>query len=101
MRRILDHSYSFHFSALSYAVIFCSFFVLSMCIVVQPVHADTYSVTNTLDAGMGSLRQATIDASAGDIIVFDSMVFSTPLTITLTSGPILITKSLTIDGAVG
>ncbi len=67
----------------------------------QPAHAANIPVTNTLDAGAGSLRQVVIDAADGDTIVFDSSVFSVPLTITLFSGQIEITKVLSIDGAYG
>jgi predicted outer membrane repeat protein len=56
-------------------------------------------VTNTLDGGPGSLRQAVLDASGGDTVVFDSGMFSVPLTISLTSGPISINTPLTINGA--
>src|SRR5689334_615131 len=42
----------------------------------------TYTVTNTLDLGAGSLRQAILDANnsphVDDTIVFDPAVFSTP-----------------------
>jgi hypothetical protein len=61
----------------------------------------TFTVTNNLDAGAGSLRQAILDANAlpgADTITFDPGVFSTAQTITLTSGELLITDSVTIDG---
>lgn len=67
----------------------------------QPARAATVPVTNTLDSGAGSLRQTILDAADGDTVVFDSAVFNVPLTITLTSGQIEISKSLTIDGAAG
>jgi len=50
-------------------------------------------VTNTNDAGAGSLRNAIDCASSGDTITFDSS-FNTPQTITLTSGALEITKTL-------
>ena len=59
---------------------------------------STYSVTNTDDSGAGSLRQAVLDANANagaDTITFDPSVTGT---ITLTSGEIAITDSLTITG---
>lgn len=64
----------------------------------------TYTVSNTNDSGAGSLRQAIDDAnenSGDDTIVFDSSVFSTARTITLTSGELLVdgNGSLTINGA--
>jgi CSLREA domain-containing protein len=54
-------------------------------------------VTNTNDNGAGSLRQAVADVCAGGTITFSSF-FNTARTITLTSGDILIEKSLTITG---
>lgn len=64
--------------------------------------AATFTVTNTNDSGPGSLRQAILDANAtsdADVIQFDAGVFSTPRTITLTSGELLIEDSnLTING---
>ena len=61
------------------------------------VETQPYLVTNTNDAGPGSLRQAVIDDAAGD----QPVVFASGLakkTITLTSGPILISHNLTING---
>src|SRR6185295_4348631 len=56
-------------------------------------------VTNTNDSGPGSLRQTIADACPNATITFDtSGVFATPQTITLTSGELVINKSLTIDG---
>mgnify|MGYP006361682207 CR=1 FL=1 len=49
------------------------------------VNAATFTVTNTNDTGVGSLRQAVLDANAAataDTIVFDAS-FSTPRTIVL------------------
>jgi hypothetical protein len=59
----------------------------------------TFTVTNTNDSGIGSLRQAILDANNAE--GEDSIVFDTALTgqiITLTSGQLDITDSLTIDG---
>ena len=59
---------------------------------------STFTVSNTNDAGQGSLRQAVLDANANagaDTITFDPSVTGT---ITLTSGEISITDSLTITG---
>jgi len=53
------------------------------------------TVTNTNDAGPGSLRQAIADICPGGTIRFD---VTTPATITLTSGELAITKTLTILG---
>ena len=56
----------------------------------------TLTVTSTADSGIGSLRQAIIDASAGDTIEFG---FSNcPCTIFLTSTSLEINKNLTIRG---
>jgi hypothetical protein len=58
-------------------------------------------VTNVNDNGPGSLRQTVIDANAYpglDTITFDAMAFASQQVITLTSGEISITDSLTIQG---
>ena len=59
---------------------------------------SSYHVTNTNDSGTGSLRQAILDANAN--LGADSVVFVTGLrgTIRLTSGELLITDDLTIQG---
>ena len=59
-----------------------------------------FTVSNTLNSGAGSLRQAIIDANAlpgADTIVFDAS-FSTPRTITLTTPTQQISGELTIVG---
>ncbi|NEN91157.1 MAG: hypothetical protein F6K48_20510 [Okeania sp. SIO3H1] len=59
----------------------------------------TFNVTNTMDAGNGSLRDAIAMANAtpdADIISFDSSL--TGMTIGLTSEELSITNSLTING---
>jgi hypothetical protein len=57
------------------------------------LHAGTITVTNTNDSGPGSLRQALVDATDGDTI---------ELTVTgaigLTTGELLVNKSITISG---
>ena len=65
------------------------------CALTIPAHAATIMVTNTNDNGPGSLRQALADANDGDTI--DATGVSG--TITLTSGQLLVDKSVTINGA--
>jgi hypothetical protein len=60
----------------------------------QSVHAVTITVTNTNDSGFFSLRQALADANDGDTINF----LGVSGTITLTSGELLVNKSITISG---
>ena len=56
-------------------------------------HAATITVTSTADPGAGTLRQALLDAnSSGDTLVLPSG------TITLSSGELLVNKSLTLSG---
>ena len=64
--------------------------------VASPAGASTVTVTTCSDSGAGSLRQAVIDAIAGDTIVFAPSPSCS--LITLTSGDIEIAKNLTIDG---
>ena len=54
-------------------------------------------VTSSSDSGAGSLRQIIADACAGSVITFGGSV----TTVTLTSGELLITKNLSIDGGLG
>ena len=58
-----------------------------------PTPTPTLIVTNTNDSGPGSLRQALADANDGDIIGF-----AVTGTIGLTTGELLVDKSLTISG---
>ena len=53
------------------------------------------TVTNTTDSGPGSLRNAINNATSGEIINFARSAFGT---ITLSSGPLVVASSLTIDG---
>ncbi len=61
--------------------------------------AQTF-VTNVDDSGPGSLRQALVDVPSGGTIVFSSNVWSRsgPDPIVLTSGELVITKGMTIEG---
>ena len=59
--------------------------------------APIVTVTNTDDAGPGSLRQQIIDAAPGSTIQFDAAIAGQ--TIALSTGPLLIDKSLTIEGS--
>ena len=65
------------------------------CTLTIQAHASTITVTNTNDNGPGSLRQALVDVNDGDTI--DATEVSG--TITLTSGQLLVDKSVTINGA--
>jgi hypothetical protein len=58
-----------------------------------PSPTPTLIVTNTNDSGPGSLRQTLADANDGDIIGFAVIG-----TIGLTSGELLVTRSITISG---
>ena len=69
-----------------------AFVAVSFCF---QASAATITVMNTADTGAGSLRQALLDASDGDTIDFD---LTYPATITLTSGQLVVDKSITISG---
>jgi hypothetical protein len=62
----------------------------------RTVTGTTVTVTNTADAGAGSLRDAIANAPDGGTIAFDPTIAGQ--TITLTSGELLIHSSLTIAG---
>ncbi len=76
--------------------IFVLCLILFMLWSVVPVHALTYTVTNTADSGAGSLRQAIIDANANPGA--DTINFSVTGTITLGSSLPTVTDPLTITG---
>src|SRR5882757_2783225 len=67
--------------------------MLLLCAVAIPVQATTITVTNSNDSGPGSLRQALADVNDGDTINF-----AVTGTIGLTSGELVIDKSVTISG---
>ncbi len=66
---------------------------------------STFTVTNTLDDGsIGSLRWAVgqADSTAGaNVIDFDNTVFSTPQTITLTSGQLELSNTTGAEAITG
>ena len=69
-----------------------------LCVTVAGVHSArpaTITVTNTNDSGAGSLRQALANANNGDTINFS---VTTPATITLTSGTLVVNRSINITG---
>ena len=65
----------------------------ALCLIALSTQAATITVTNTNDSGAGSLRQAIADANDGDTIDF-----GVTGTITLTTGELLVDKSITISG---
>src|SRR5437899_5238644 len=74
-------------------ITFAGIAVVLLCAVAIPAHAATITVTNTNDSGAGSLRQALTDANNGDTITF-----AVTGTIGLTSGELVVDKSITISG---
>ena len=66
---------------------------LLLYVTALPAHAGTIVVTHTSDSGPGSLRQALVDANAGDTITF-----AVTGTIGLTSGELLVDKDVAISG---
>jgi hypothetical protein len=67
----------------------------ALCFIALSVEAATITVLNTNDNGAGSLRQALADADDGDTIDFS---VTTPATITLTTGQLVVGKSVTVSG---
>ncbi|MDB6073945.1 MAG: putative calcium-binding protein, partial [Verrucomicrobiaceae bacterium] len=70
--------------------------VLACLCTASTVSATTRHVTTTADSGAGSLRAAVTASASGDTVDFVGL--ATPATITLTTGQIEITQSLTISG---
>src|SRR3982751_1772466 len=62
-----------------------------VCALGVAAHTNVITVTTTNDSGPGSLRQALVDANDGDTINF-----AVTGTIALTSGELVIDKSITI-----
>jgi len=79
--------------SLNRVVLYSAVLVTTLFILSTTSFAATITVTNTDDSGGGSLRQAIIDATAGDTIDFDVAG-----TITITTGQIVINKDLTVEG---
>jgi hypothetical protein len=84
--------------------LFCAIVLVTNGFVIPPLRlpgfqstvlAATLTVTNTNDSGIGSLRQAVIDANPGDTINFNLVL---PATIQLLNGAISVQKSLAIAG---
>ena len=69
---------------------------MSVCINKETITTGTV-VTNTQNSGAGSLRQVIADANPGDTITFDPSLSG--MTITLTTGELLIGKDLNIDAS--
>ncbi|MGZ4343187.1 MAG: hypothetical protein ACXVHX_14720 [Solirubrobacteraceae bacterium] len=67
-----------------------------MVMLVAPGVAQAVTVTSTADSGMGSLRDAIANATDGQTIDFSPALNGQ--TITLTSGALMVTHSLTISG---
>ena len=67
-----------------------------LCLIALSTQAATSTVITTNDSGAGSLRQALADVVDGDTINFDSALNGQ--TITLTSGELLVNKSISING---
>jgi Right handed beta helix region len=78
------------------AILFLSALTGAAIMSLPSVQAMTITVTNTNDSGPGSLRQALSDANNGDMIDFDSSLKGE--TITLTSGQLVVNRSVTISG---
>jgi hypothetical protein len=69
---------------------------LALFLISATTDALTITVTNTNDSGPGSLRQALADANDGDTVNFDASLKGQ--SIGLTSGELVIDKSITITG---
>ena len=81
-------------------VIFSLVLMFSLVVLPSPVHAATFTVTNTNDSGPGSLRQAILDANTS--LGTDTIDFNIPGTGPHTIQPLsalpTITDSVIIDG---
>ena len=77
-------------------ILFLTVLVCAATASLQSADAATITVTNTNDSGADSLRDALASASDGDTINFDPSLNGQ--TITLTSGELVIPKSVMISG---
>ena len=68
----------------------------ALCLAALSTQAATITVMNTNDSGAGSLRAALVSVANGDTIGFDSSLNGQ--TITLISGELLVSESVTING---
>lgn len=90
------HRGTHRFPGLILVVLVAVLFSLAFVSVAQ-AQAGGPVVTNLADSGEGSLRQAVIDAAAGDTITFAPGLTGTIL-VDAPSGPIVVDKNLTIAG---
>ncbi|MFK8039393.1 MAG: T9SS type A sorting domain-containing protein [Crocinitomicaceae bacterium] len=72
--------------------------IIAIIICTFNVQAATITVTNTNDSGLGSLRQATIDALEGDTIRFDSNIITPGSDTIKLVNEIIFNKGLVIKG---
>jgi predicted outer membrane repeat protein len=72
-------------------------YLVGIFLSVANVSGATWTVTSVRDSGPGTLREAVDAAQNGDTIVFDRSV----RTIVLSSGELVIARSVTIEGAKG
>src|SRR5258708_185524 len=73
----------------------CELAISLLCLAALEVRAAPINVTSTADSGVGTLRDALAGAADGDTINFS---LPTPAAITLTSGELLVSTSVTIAG---
>ena len=87
--------YHFYRISISIVTVFIIVAVGGYLYTVTASGRDTITVTSIDNSGTGSLRQAIADASSGDLIAFDATLAGQ--TIALTTGPLIIDKSLIIE----
>jgi len=74
-----------------------SIFLAVLTFIVPVARSATLIVANTADTGAGSLRQTVVGANSGDTVIFTNTLSGQ--IILLTSGQIVLTKNVTIDGS--